>query len=146
MKYFIYALLSILVRTGWGASTSESKEVKSENQEPETPKKMKANAETSEGMLMIQHMIISFNEMQEENKNYAVLLGELDYQCDYIIKNCSMKGEEHEELHKVLEPILASVQKAKNADSNEKINAELQNIVSMTELFFETFDSDQAEV
>lgn len=146
MKYLIYSLLSVLVLTSCGESSTEKPVVETESTEPESPVKMKANAETSEGMLMIQHMIISFNEMQEENKNYAVLIGELGYQCDYIIKNCSMKGEEHKELHKVLEPILASVQKAKNADSNEKIDAELQNIVSMTELFFEKFETNQAQV
>ena len=146
MRYFIYLLLSIIVFTSCGESASESKEVKTENIEPETAKKMNANAETSEGMLMMQHMIISFNEMNEEDKNYAVLLGELGYQCDYIIKNCTMKGDDHTALHKMLEPILTSVQKAKNADSNEKIDAELKSIVSITELFFETFESDQAEV
>lgn len=146
MRYFIYLLLSIIVITSCGESASESKEVKTENIEPETAKKMNANAETSEGMLMMQHMIISFNEMNEEDKNYAVLLGELSYQCDYIIKNCTMKGDDHTALHKMLEPILTSVQKAKNADSNEKIDAELKSIVSITELFFETFESDQAEV
>ena len=91
-------------------------------------------------------MIISFNEMNEEDKNYAVLLGELSYQCDYIIKNCTMKGDDYTELHKMLEPILASIQKAKNADSNEKTDAELKIIVSITELFFEIFESDQAQV
>lgn len=146
MRYFIYLLLSLIVITSCGESASESKEVKTENIEPETAKKMNANAETSEGMLMMQHMIISFNEMNEEDKNYAVLLGELSYQCDYIIKNCTMKGDDHTKLHKMLEPILTSVQKAKNADSNEKIDAELKSIVSITELFFETFESDQAEV
>jgi hypothetical protein len=146
MRYFIYLLLSIIVFTSCGESASESKEVKTENIEPETAKKMNANAETSEGMLMMQHMIISFNEMNEEDKNYAVLLGELGYQCDYIIKNCTMKGDDHTALHKMLEPILTSVQKAKNADSNEKIDAELKSIVSIIELFFETFESDQAEV
>ena len=46
----------------------------------------------------------------------------------------------------MLEPILASIQKAKNADSNEKTDAELKIIVSITELFFEIFESDQAQV
>ncbi len=146
MRYFMYGLLSILVITSCGESSAESQEVKVEDQSPKTPQKMIANPETSEGMLMIQHMIISFNEMQPENKNYAVLLGELSYQCDYIIKNCSMKGEEHEKLHTVLEPILTSVQKSKNADSNEKIEVELQNILSMTELYFEKFEVEQAQV
>ena len=146
MRYFFYVLLSIIVITSCVESASESKEVKTENNERETNKRMKANAETSEGMLMMKHMIISFNEMNEEDKNYAVLLGELSYQCDYIIKNCTMKGDDYTELHKMLEPILASIQKAKNADSNEKTDAELKIIVSITELFFEIFESDQAQV
>ncbi|MDE0772735.1 MAG: hypothetical protein OSB25_11110 [Salibacteraceae bacterium] len=146
MRYFFYVLLSIIVITSCVESASESKEVKTENKERETNKRMKANAETSEGMLMMKHMIISFNEMNEEDKNYAVLLGELSYQCDYIIKNCTMKGDDYTELHKMLEPILASIQKAKNADSNEKTDAELKIIVSITELFFEIFESDQAQV
>ena len=146
MRYFFYVLLSIIVITSCVESASESKEVRTENKERETNKRMKANAETSEGMLMMKHMIISFNEMNEEDKNYAVLLGELSYQCDYIIKNCTMKGDDYTELHKMLEPILASIQKAKNADSNEKTDAELKIIVSITELFFEIFESDQAQV
>lgn len=143
MKNLILILTFAFITVACG-NNEETKADSATNSEVSTPKKMKANPETAEGMLMIQHMIISFNEMKEENKNYAVLLGELSYQCDYIIKNCSMKGKNHDELHKVLEPILASIQKAKNAASNEEINQELDSIVSNTELFFERFDSDQS--
>ncbi len=134
------SILSFLIVSCNDAGES-NKALDVQKTESTTPKKIKANAETAEGMLMMQHMINSFNEMQEENKNYAELLGELSFQCDYIIKNCSMKGAAHDSLHKVLEPILTSVQKGKNAESVEEINTELSNIRKQTEQFFARFET-----
>ncbi len=144
MQKVILNLIAALMIMGCSSETENSK-TKQETESNEIVK-MKANAETAEGMLMIQHMVNSFNEMQEENKNYAVLLGELSYQCDYIIKNCNMKGPDHDSLHTLLEPILGSIQQAKNAESNEAIEIELKSIVKNTELFFERFETNIEDV
>lgn len=133
--------ITLLTSCGSGESTQKepTKEETTTQQKSNDDNRLIANPETAEGMLMMQHLIESFKETKEENKNYAVLLGELSYQCDYIIKNCSMKGADHDKLHTILHPILDAVEEGKQADSNEKINAALETILSQTKRFFETF-------
>jgi hypothetical protein len=119
----------------------------SETEEGSTPEssqgKMKANPETVEGMLMIQQIIKNFWNTSEENRNYAALGQELSFQTDYIIKNCSMKGTDHDELHKVLHPILNRIKSIKNAASYEEADEHLKEIEKLTQKFFNRFEVEQ---
>ncbi len=142
MQKIVLGLLAVTILSSCGGN-SDSGKTEDLTKKVEALKKIKANPETAEGMIMIQHMVNSFNEMQEENKNYAYLLGELSFQCDYIFMNCSMKGANHDSLHTVLEPILASIQSAKNDTSVAEINQELQKILNQTERFFNRFETQQ---
>ena len=103
-----------------------------------------ANPETSEGMLMMQILIKGFFETDEGNRNYAELTGELQYQCNYIIKNCSMKGESHEQLHSVLHPILEEIKLAHNAPSYEEADASIQKVNELVKEYFLYFEVKEA--
>ncbi|MBD79599.1 MAG: hypothetical protein CL840_11835 [Crocinitomicaceae bacterium] len=102
-----------------------------------------ANPETSEGMLMMQVIIKGFYETHEDNRNYAELTGELQYQCNYIIKNCTMKGEAHEQLHAVLHPILENVTAAQNAASYEDADASIKKIDELIAQYLRYFDVEE---
>jgi hypothetical protein len=108
--------------------------------------KMMANPETAEGMTMINHIITGFWETAEANRNYAMLTEELSYQTDYIIKNCSMKGPDHDSLHSILHPILKEIKNAKNAESYEEADASLKTIQALTQEFSQKFEVEKEPV
>jgi len=103
-----------------------------------------ANPETSEGMLMMQILIKGFYDTSEDNRNYAEFTGELQYQCNYIIKNCSMKGDSHDQLHEVLHPILEEVKLAQNAASYEDADKSIQKVNELLTQYFLYFEVKEA--
>lgn len=92
----------------------------------------------------MKNILASHNSAKPEDRNYAKVIGELEIQCDYIIQNCSMKGEAHEQLHSVLHPILSSIKEAKLADSYEKMDEQLAITQSMISKYFEMFEVNAA--
>lgn len=105
--------------------------------------KWQANPETAEGMLMIKQIVKNFWETAEENRNYAMTGQELSYQTDYIIKNCNMKGEDHDQLHLVLEPLLKEISVVVNAASYEEADKSLKEIEKLVTQFEEKFEVKQ---
>ncbi|MCB0482413.1 MAG: hypothetical protein KDC83_13375 [Flavobacteriales bacterium] len=103
----------------------------------------KANAETSKGMLEIQSILAKHYQLDKDDRNYAKVIGEIEIQCDYIIQNCSMKGEAHDQLHVVLHPMLSSIKASKDAVSNEAIEEELKTIQDNLTEYFRIFGSGQ---
>lgn len=70
-------------------------------------KKWIAYAETHKGINLMDAIISAF---KKENKNGYVILGnDLSKHTGYIIENCSMKGEPHNQLHVVLVPMLDEI-------------------------------------
>ena len=167
MKSFFALLAFALILSSCGdtSSSSEAKEKTPESveQTQEVPemestntaeegdllqfnngKKWLANPETSEGMLMMQIVLKVFYETSEENRNYAELTGELQYQCNYIIENCSMKGEAHDQLHKVLHPILENISSAQNAGSYEEADANLKKVNELIDQYLRYFEVEES--
>lgn len=128
--------------------TEEAPEVKTESTsgllQLNDGKKWLANPETSEGMLMMQILIKGFFETPEDSRNYAEFTGELQYQCNYIIKNCSMKGESHDQLHEVLHPILENVKLAQNAASYEDADESIKKVNELITEYFLYFEVQEA--
>ncbi|MFT5847194.1 MAG: hypothetical protein ACJARX_001912 [Psychroserpens sp.] len=96
------------IRTSYSASQVEAVsildtlELKLDN-----GKKWIANAETHQGVKLMDSIILVF---EKEGKNDYVILGDdLSKQTGYIIKNCSMKGKPHDQLHVVLVPMLDEI-------------------------------------
>ncbi len=65
------------------------------------------NPETHEGIKIMDSIISAFKK--ENKKDYNALGKALSKQTSYIIKNCSMKGEPHDQLHVVLIPMLDEI-------------------------------------
>ena len=96
-----------------------------------------ANPETHEGVLKMDSIISAF---KDEEKNDFTLLGEtLSKQTSYIIKNCSMKGESHDQLHVVLVPMLDAISALKESKNNAESNKILTELQVYIDAYFNYF-------
>ena len=78
-------------------------------------KKWIVNSETHEGMTQIKVILDNMDPLMVGDYNQV---GEkCDEQTSYIISNCSMKGEAHNQLHHVLHPILDDIENLKKSTS-----------------------------
>lgn len=79
--------------------------------------KWTVNTETHEGMTQIKVILDNMDPLTLEDYN---LLGEkCNEQTSFIISNCSMTGEAHNQLHLVLHPILDDIDNLQNVKSIE---------------------------
>ena len=144
MKTPFYTLAICLTLMSCGESSqgesTEKKSISIEDQQESSSNLWIANPETHKGMGEMKNVLAAHNSTKPEDRNYAKVIGELEIQCDYIIQNCSMKGEAHEQLHIVLHPILSSIKEAKSADSYEKMDEQLAITQSMISKYFEMFE------
>lgn len=77
-----------------------------------------ANKETNEG---VKHMIISLETTETMTlQDYKTLAKQLSSHKDFIIKNCTMKGEPHENLHVWLLPLMAKIEALSEAKTIEE--------------------------
>lgn len=96
-----------------------------------------ANAETHKGVKIMDSMISAFKK--ESNKDYKILGENLSKQTSYIIKNCSMKGEPHDQLHVVLVPMLDEISILKESNNNTRSNTALTDLETLIEAYFHHF-------
>lgn len=90
-----------------------------------------ANPETHEGVANMETIIKAFKK--ENKKDYQVLGDSLAKQTGYIIKNCSMKGEPHDQLHVVLVPMLDEIsilREQKNTSESKTALNRLEHLIS----------------
>lgn len=96
-----------------------------------------ANPETHEGVLKMDAII---NAFKDEQQNDYTLLGEtLSKQTSYIIKNCSMEGESHDQLHVVLVPMLDAISALKESKNNAELNKILTELQVYIDAYFNHF-------
>ena len=100
-------------------------------------KKWIANIETHEGVSKMDSIITSF----KNNKviDYKGLGEALSKQTSYIIKNCSMKGEPHDQLHIVLIPMLDQISILREEDNEDEAKLALDNLEALIIAYFEFF-------
>lgn len=77
-----------------------------------------ANAETHEGMSQIKVILENMDPLTVED--YVSMGDKCDEQTSFIISNCSMDGEAHNQLHHVLHPILDDIDNLQNAKTVEE--------------------------
>jgi len=78
-------------------------------------KKWIVNSETHEGMTQIKVILDNMDPLMVGD--YSQVGEKCDEQTSYIISNCSMKGEAHNQLHQVLHPILDDIENLKKSSS-----------------------------
>ncbi len=99
--------------------------------------KWEANAETHEGMGKIRLIIKAFEPTTVAE--FQAMGSDCDKQTSYIINNCSMTGEAHNQLHFVLHPILDDIDglsKAETVEDGAKAYASLTKNISDYFKFF----------
>lgn len=96
-----------------------------------------ANAETHEGVLKMDAIISEFK--RNKVMDYKGLGETLSKQTSYIIKNCSMKGEPHDQLHVVLIPMLDEISILREEDHNAKSERAVENLEALIQAYFEHF-------
>ncbi len=93
-----------------------------------------ANKETHIGIKNMDSLIKAFNT--DDTKNYFNLGEALSKQTSYVIKNCSMKGEPHDQLHIVLVPMLDEISVLKEAKNNKDASKALENLKTLITKYF----------
>lgn len=95
------------------------------------------NPETHGGVIKMNSIIETFKT--ETNKDYNALGKKLAKQTSYIIKNCSMVGEPHDQLHVVLVPMLDEISNLKEAENNNLGEAYLTKLEILIKDYFAYF-------
>ena len=97
-----------------------------------TVTKWKVNTATHEGMTNIKNLL-----------DGDFVLDSIGFQMaehtTYIINKCDMKGEEHDQLHTVLHPMLENIDILKNSTENEEKETALSNMKELINKYFENF-------
>ena len=96
-----------------------------------------ANTETHIGIKNMDSIIKVFKF--QTDKNYRVLVKFLSEQTSFVIKNCSMKGEPHEQLHVVLVPMLDEISILKEFNSIDDSEKALQKLELLIQDYFTHF-------
>ncbi|WP_339756889.1 hypothetical protein [uncultured Winogradskyella sp.] len=93
-----------------------------------------ANPETHTGMKRIDSILK--NNTTSDGK----ILGEaLSKETSYIIKSCDMKGEEHNQLHVVLVPILEEITDIKEVTDSSELKNKVSHLKSLINTYFKHF-------
>jgi len=96
-----------------------------------------ANKETHIGIKNMDSIIKRFHN--ESNKNYVSLGEALSKQTSFVIKNCTMQGEPHDQLHVVLVPMLDEISTLKEEVNKGKTEKALQTLEALISDYFEYF-------
>ncbi|WOD45285.1 hypothetical protein [Hwangdonia lutea] len=96
-----------------------------------------ANVETDKGVKSMDSIIAVFKK--EKDKDYNTLGENLSKQTSYIIKNCTMEGESHDQLHVVLVPMLDEISALKESNNTANPEASLVNLEQLIDAYFSHF-------
>lgn len=97
-------------------------------------KKWQVNPETEGGVQKMNTIIKTFKS--ENTRDYNALGKKLAKQTSYIIKNCNMVGEPHDQLHVVLVPMLDEISNLKDAKNNAEGEAALVKLETLIKDYF----------
>lgn len=96
-----------------------------------------ANAETHEGIKHMDSIISAFKD--SKSTDYKALGDDLSKQTSYVIKNCSMKGEPHDQLHIVLVPMLDEISILREQTNKMTSKAALNQLEQLIVAYFKHF-------
>jgi hypothetical protein len=97
-------------------------------------KKWVANKETHIGMQRIDSIL------KNNTSSSGKILGDaLSKETSYIIKNCDMTGEAHDQLHIVLVPILETITDIKEIENSSELEGKITTLQNLTGTYFQYF-------
>lgn len=97
--------------------------------------KWTVNPETHEGMMNLQTLL------EQEPLNLDSIGDQMADETTYIINNCDMKGEAHDQLHLVLHPILDNIRLLKETEDNATKEVGVKAISTSLDQYFEHFET-----
>ncbi|WP_158840333.1 hypothetical protein [Polaribacter sp. L3A8] len=123
----------VSIETNGVYSNTWVKEIKLNNGD-----KWLANSETNEGILKMKKSLkkASTNTLEE----YYQLAEKLNNDKNYVIKNCSMKGDSHDNLHIWLLPLMAKIDalsKTKTTEDAAKLKQSIEDSINAYADYFE---------
>ncbi len=95
------------------------------------------NEATQIGVTKMDSIIKSFNSNKSDN--FIELGNNLSKQTSYIIKNCDMTGEAHDQLHVILVPMLDEIWVLKESNKVEDCREAVNELKSLIEAYFAHF-------
>lgn len=95
------------------------------------------NLETQEGVNKMDSIITAFSA--KTDKDFVSLGETLSKQTSYIIKNCTMKGEPHDQLHVVLVPMLDVISVLRETDNQVEAEKALTSLKSLIKDYYNYF-------
>lgn len=101
-------------------------------------KKWTANKETNQGVVAMLSLIR--NDKSSTAEGYKKLGNALNKEKNMIIKECTMKGESHDNLHVFLMPLIDKVELLQNTvdkETGDKIKANLLEHMELYDIYFE---------
>ncbi|MFD2552237.1 hypothetical protein ACFSQP_10455 [Bizionia sediminis] len=96
--------------------------------------KWTANPETNEGVVRMQSVLTTSN--LKDLNDYHTIAGALNKEKNYVIKECTMKGPSHDNLHVWLLPLIEKIDALKEANTL----AEAQHIYKSIEQNVNAYD------
>jgi ABC-type Zn2+ transport system substrate-binding protein/surface adhesin len=100
--------------------------------------KWEANSETNEGVLKMKNSI----KMHSTNSlgEYYELAKQLNFDKNYVLKNCTMKGASHDNLHVWLLPLIAKIEAlsaVKTIEEASKLKQSIEENINEYSNYFE---------
>lgn len=138
MKKVLFIICILTISIGCKKSKHEIetnnvlKELKLDNNKP-----WQVNEATHIGVTKMDSLIKGFKN--SKNSDYTILGEHLSKQTSYIIKNCDMKGEPHDQLHVVLVPMLDEISLLRENIENKSKKDALLRLEIYIEKYFEYF-------
>lgn len=101
--------------------------------------KWKANPETTDGIKGMKMVIKKYTQKSSSEPLYSNLSKDLIYQFEEIFKNCTMKGEAHDQLHNYLYPMKDYFKKIESGDPKvaKQATSDLDQYLDTYNEFFE---------
>ena len=99
--------------------------------------KWDANPETNEGVLKMQNLLKT--QPTDTLEDYYALAEQLNSDKNYVVKNCTMKGASHDNLHVWLLPLMAKIEalsETKSLEDASKLKHSIEENVNLYSDYF----------
>ncbi|MBS1621596.1 MAG: hypothetical protein JST10_14525 [Bacteroidetes bacterium] len=144
--FFLFAILIVscnLQTTESGKTENTVQANHEEHRETDTTLSLnngarwKIDSSTAENVNLLKEIIAGVSK--SEVKDFAAVAGQLQEGLNQLIRECKMKGADHDALHKWLEPLLDKVKalKAANTNSGSALFNEIAGHVQLFDQYFE---------
>lgn len=106
--------------------------------ETDNGQKWEANAETTEG---VENMLALINQTQTQTlEDYHQLGSKLNDEKNYIIKECTMEGPSHDNLHVFLHPLIDKVSALQNSKSTSEAEEIVESMEENLQKYYDYFN------